>query len=179
MSGIFYLFSTFASAFRCDLLSRRGFAATLVACSMFASWTGDAVAETIRLTGKTALGTEHDVTLDEIDRIGAAEEKVYNPYEKLRVRYSGVMLDQFVAKYGAPSVTSVKVIAIDDYRITFDKAEWQEFRILLVTRLRGERFGLEQKGPARIVFADFSPNEEAHRAKLPKWLWMIQEISFE
>ena len=86
MSGIFYLFSTFASAFRCDLLSRRGFAATLVACSMFASWTGDAVAETIRLTGKTALGTEHDVTLDEIDRIGAAEEKVYNPYEKLRVR---------------------------------------------------------------------------------------------
>ena len=89
------------------------------------------------------------------------------------------MLDRFAAEFGDPSVTEIKITAIDDYRITFKKDEWEKFRIMLVTKLRGERFGLEDKGPARIVFPDFVPGEEAFLINLPKWLWMIQEIEFK
>tara|TARA_E500000318_G_scaffold89829_1_gene87492 strand:- start:2346 stop:2885 length:540 start_codon:yes stop_codon:yes gene_type:complete len=167
------------TGFRRAWLNPFGVVSVLLVCIVLLSWIGDASAETIRLTGNTALGADHDVTLEEIDQIGAIEEKVYNPYEKLRVRYAGVMLDQFVARYGNPSVASVKFTAIDEYRITFEKSEWENFRIMLVTKQRGERFGLEDKGPARIVFPDFDPDEEAFLLNLPKWLWMIQEIEFK
>ncbi|MEP3114832.1 hypothetical protein [Nisaea sp.] len=172
-------FSVSTPVSRCGGSLLRRFFVTFVFFAALVSWTFAVSADTIRMTGKTASGAEQDVTLDEIDLIGFVAERVYNPYEKRRVRYSGVLLDQLVAKYGDPSVKSVKLTAIDGYRITFEQAEWQEFRILLVTKLRGKRFDLEQKGPARIVFPDFTPDEEVHRAKLPKWLWMIQEIRFE
>ncbi|UUX50708.1 hypothetical protein NUH88_03190 [Nisaea acidiphila] len=130
------------------------------------------------MTGKTFDGATHDLTVEEIDSAGVVHERVFNPYEKLRVRYAGVLLDRLVAKFGDPSVRSIKISAIDDYRIEFDKTEWEQYRILFVTRLRGERFGLEKKGPARIVYVDFDPEEEAFRLRLPNWLWMIQEVEF-
>lgn len=132
----------------------------------------------IRLTGKTAKGHAHDVTMEQIDAIGVTAERVYNPYEKLQVRYAGVLLDRFVEAFGAPSVQSVRIRAIDDYQAEFDRSEWERFRILLVTRLRGERFGFEMKGPARIVYPDFDPDQEAFQISLPKWIWMIQEVEF-
>lgn len=176
MFGNVYLFGTLAA----DVVFGRLRLVALIWAIFFAiSWGPNAAAETIRLTGKTIFNEDYDVTLDEIDQIGVIEERVFNPYEKLKVRYSGVLLDRFVAKFGDPSVTSVTMTAIDDYRITFVKAEWERFRILLVTKLRGRRFGLELKGPARIVFPDFNPEKEIHRVKLPKWMWMIQRIDFK
>ncbi|MBO6559658.1 MAG: hypothetical protein JJ959_03940 [Nisaea sp.] len=141
--------------------------------------TGRVSAETIRMTGMTVDGAVHEVTLDEIDETGTIEEVVYNPYEKGKVRYSGVLLDKLVARFADPSVTTVRMTAIDDYRTVFEKAEWQKFRILFVTRRKGERFGLEKKGPARIVYPDFDAEKEIYQVNLPKWMWMIQEIKFE
>lgn len=164
---------------RCRRFAWCGRVAAILLLAMALLGGGGAVAETIRLAGKTASGEPLDVTLDEIDQVGVIEENVYNPYEKSRVRYSGVLLDRFIAKYGDPSVTEVKFTAIDDYRIIFEKAEWKKYRILLVTKLQGERFGLEKKGPARIVFPDFDPEQEDFMLNIPKWLWMIQEIDFK
>ncbi len=172
-------FNVFASAARCRVPTLSGFAAALVFSVMLSLWSSAAAAETIRLTGKLARGFQDTVTLNEIDQTGVIEELVYNPHEKLEVQYSGVLLDRFVDRYGDPSVTAIRMTAIDDYRITFERAEWENFRIMLATKMRGERFGLEKRGPARVVFIDFNPDEETYREKISKWIWMIEEIKFE
>jgi hypothetical protein len=154
-------------------------AASLLLTALLLLNSVDVSAETIRMTGKTVDGAVHDVPLDEIDEIGTIEQTVYNPYEKAKVRYSGVLLDKLVARFADPSVTTVRMTAIDDYRTVFEKAEWEKLRILFVTRQKGERFGLEKKGPARIVYPDFDAEKEIYQVNLPKWMWMIQEIKFE
>lgn len=154
-------------------------AASLVLAALLLLIPGGVSAETIRISGKTVDGSVRDLSLDEIDEIGTIEEIVYNPYERGKVRYSGVLLDKLVARFADPSVTVVRMRAIDDYRTVFEKGEWEKFRILFVTRLKGERFGLEKKGPARIVYPDFDPEKQVYQVNLPKWMWMIQEIKFE
>ncbi|MCR9254468.1 MAG: hypothetical protein NXI16_00035 [Alphaproteobacteria bacterium] len=132
----------------------------------------------IRLLGAIADNAKSRVTVAEIEAIGTAEIDAYNPYEKKADLYTGVWMRDFAAHFGDPGVTTITMTAIDDYEITFEKAEWDALRILIATKVNGSYMRLENKGPMRIIFPDYDPKLEAYQVNLPKWMWMIKRIEF-
>ena len=133
----------------------------------------------IKLLGKVASDVSARVTVKQIESIGTSDLDAYNPYEKRNDVYTGVWMNEFVARFGQPDVKSVTFKAIDDYEINFDPSEWKGLRILIATRVNGKYIGLEEKGPMRIVFPDYDPGKSVYQENLPKWMWMITKIEFK
>lgn len=133
----------------------------------------------IRLAGEIAENTAKRISISDIEAIGTAEVNAFNPYEKKSDDYTGVWLDEFVAHFGKPGVSMISLSAIDDYTIDFSSDEWNQIRIMVATRVNGKYIGYDEKGPMRIVFPDFDPNQEIYQDILPKWMWMINKVTFK
>jgi hypothetical protein len=133
----------------------------------------------IRLAGALADNARKRVSVGEIEAIGTVDVEAFNPYEKRSDTYTGVWMEDFAAHFGATDIKSLKTTAIDDYEITFDKAEWTELRILIATRVNGSYIDFDEKGPMRIVFPDYDEKLEAYQLNLPKWTWMITKVTLE
>lgn len=104
--------------------------------------------------------------------------EVYNPWEKRREVYSGIWVSELIKQYG-PSAKSLTLTAIDSYQTTLNDEEWQSFRIMLVTKVNGQYIDVKNKGPMRIVFADYDAADNRYELSLPKWMWMIKQLSFD
>lgn len=133
----------------------------------------------LNIVGKTKSGDSKEVSIGEIEAIGLRTLTVFNPYEKRSDEYSGVWLNELVSTFAGKGVQSVTMTAIDDYAVTFKAEEWQSLRILFATRVDGKHIGLEDKGPARMIFPDYDPKQEVYQVNLPKWMWMIQTLEFQ
>lgn len=134
---------------------------------------------TIQITLGGQEDSPRQITVAEVESAGLQQVNAYNPYDKNTDAYTGVWMKDFVAKFGSAETTSMTVRAIDDYEIDFDKSEWQTMRILIATRVDGAYIDFDKKGPMRIIFPDFDETLEEYQTKLPKWIWMITEISME
>ncbi|GAB4518822.1 MAG: hypothetical protein Tsb0019_19090 [Roseibium sp.] len=133
----------------------------------------------ILVSNAGSAGTQAMLSVAEIETAGLQEIEAYNPYEKRSDTYSGVWMQDFVARFGTGDVTALTTKAIDAYEIRFAREEWQTMRILIATRVNGEYIDFDRKGPMRIIFPDFDDTVEAFQDSLPKWTWMITEISME
>lgn len=105
--------------------------------------------------------------------------RLYNPWEKREEVYSGLFLDELVAKYALPETRKIRFIAIDGYSIVIEWFEWQKYRTLLATRINERHLSVRQKGPMRIVFPDYVADNEEYKANLHQWMWMINRIEFK
>jgi hypothetical protein len=114
-------------------------------------------------------GLEADFKLQTFD--------VYNPWEKRKDSYSGVLLNELVSKY-APNSQSLVVTAIDDYQVTITVEDGQNMRILLATKVNDRYIDVKNKGPMRIVFPDYDVADKRYELSLPKWMWMIKRLEF-
>ncbi|CUH66112.1 hypothetical protein TG4357_02241 [Thalassovita gelatinovora] len=162
--------------------SLRRLLVTLLVASAAASGTPAMASEDgtyrIRLTGALARGQTGSISVKELEKLGLQEAEAYNPLEHRSEVYTGVLLQDLVTVLGTNAVQSLTTTAIDHYEIHFEKREWNKFRIMLATRVNGDYIGFEEKGPVRIVFPDFDPNQLEYQEMLPKWMWMITKIEF-
>lgn len=131
----------------------------------------------VRSSGPDGDGTS--LTVADIEAVGIQEVQAYNPYEKRSDTYSGVWMQQFVDAFGLPQTRRLTTRAIDDYEITFERRERESMRILIATRVNGTHIDFDEKGPMRIVFPDYDETSERYRTNLPKWTWMITEVTME
>lgn len=134
---------------------------------------------TIQVTHAGREEAGRQVPVREIEQVGLQEIRAFNPYEKRSDTYKGVWMKDFVAAFGSAETSFLTTRAIDDYEITFSKDEWQDLRILIATQVNGEYIDFDKKGPMRIIFPDYDENLEAYQTNLPKWTWMITEITME
>lgn len=102
----------------------------------------------------------------------------YNPWEKRTDSYTGIWLDKLISQLASDKTEAVTFVALDNYQITFERAEWQADKIMLVTRVNGEHQPVRNKGPLRVVYQQFDPKNAAHGINLPKWIWMITRVEF-
>ncbi|MYM56191.1 hypothetical protein [Thalassovita mangrovi] len=153
----------------------------LLVAAMFATVTAAAEdgSRIIRLSGALADGQAAAVTVKDLETAGLQEFTVFNPFEQREDLYTGVFIKDLVHRFGAEDVQSITLTAIDQYSITFDREEWENFRILISTRVNGDYFGFDKKGPLRVVFPDYDPNQLAYQEILSKWIWMITRIEFK
>ncbi len=132
----------------------------------------------LRLLKNVKEGAPKYITIKEIEKLGVISQNVYNPYEKRKDLYGGVLFDAFVKKYAKENVKSVTLIAIDDYRVTVPKSEWTSKRMILSTRMNGEYIPIRLKGPLRIVYPDFDHQKKEYQVNLSFWIWMIKKVEF-
>lgn len=133
----------------------------------------------IRLSGKIKESTPNRITVKNIEKdLKYYQYNIYNPYEKKENLYGGILLNEFIKKYGTKDVSLVKIKAIDDYEVSFSKNEWSSTRILLSTKVDKKYIGFKDKGPMRIAFPDYDPKLQKCKDNMPKWMWMINKIEF-
>ena len=154
------------------------FAATVISMALPAMAT-DGTSQRILITGPGPDSVPKHLSVSEIEAAGLEQVHAFHPYEKRSNDYHGVWLQDFVKQFGTPDVSSVTTRAIDNYEITFSRDEWQSMRILIATRVNDRYVDFEEKGPLFVVFPDYDEKDKAYRANLPKWIWMITEISME
>lgn len=139
--------------------------------------TGD---KRVKISGKINATAPKYITPKSIEKDFETQNfELYNPWEKKRESYHGVLLDQLAKKYGTEDVKELKFVAIDDYNVDFKKELYEKERILLVYKVNGEYLSIRKKGPMKIVFVDYDASKKRYELNLPKWLWMIKYIEFK
>jgi hypothetical protein len=136
-------------------------------------------------TGKTVLtftglvGTKNtgsSIALDQtaIDRLGQVQVTVYEPWVKAETTFRGVWLaDVLKVVAAAPAAASLRMTALDDYRVEMTAADVRAGGILLATKSGdGSAIAVADGGPTRIVFVkgtEFGANAD-------HWIWSLKTI---
>lgn len=134
---------------------------------------------TISLSGNHCLEGTKKLSVNMIETVGLTDVRFDDPFEQKEMSYSGIWLHQFVQNFGREGVSSVTFTAIDDYEVTFSKKDWQNEKILVVTRMASNHIDLEHKGPVRIVYPDYNIKNYDSKENMPKWIWMIKRAKFK
>jgi hypothetical protein len=133
----------------------------------------------ITLTGKVQKGAPAKISPKTLFQKGPLiRSHIYNPWDKEAALYEGVLLEEFVRAFGAPSTSAIHLKALDGYAVTIEKELWESERIMLVVKTNGHYLPIREKGPLRIVFLDYDPAQKKYESNLPLWLWMITTIEF-
>lgn len=132
----------------------------------------------IRLGGDLGHSDLAGITIEQIEALGLAEVEVFNPDERRVATYQGVWLNDIVAGFGTGQTQNISMTAIDFYQASFDREDWERLRILLATREDGAHIEVDRKGPMRVIFADYNPEERAYQETIGKWIWMVNKIDF-
>lgn len=132
----------------------------------------------IHLHGSALTGKEQALSIDALDALAPATEWVIDdPYSGSETHYQGITLRDLVNAL-APNAQRVRMRAINDYIVVFERDEWEKLPILLATRNEGTRMSVANKGPARIIYRQTRENELRMQAYAPKWIWQVIDVEF-
>lgn len=133
----------------------------------------------IRLTGQVAERTPQRITVEDLERLPQTEYTVRDPYTKRRTTFRGVLVRDFVKRYGRAEVGALRFRALDDFKAELDRSDWERWDVLLATRADGARMTIATNGPARIVFPYDRSSEINATIYNDKWIWQINRVAFE
>ncbi len=133
----------------------------------------------IHLDGAVKNLTPGKVTVAELEKLPQTTYVTFNPYEKKRFTYTGVLLKDLVTAYAAPDCVALTVTARDEYQVTFFREEWLRWDILLATRTDGKTMSIRDSGPAKIVMPYDTVQNVDFDEYTPKWIWLIKSIHFK
>jgi hypothetical protein len=111
----------------------------------------------------------------DIERLPLHQTVLETKWE-LRGAFQGVLLSDLLAAVGLGSADRVRLHAIDEYAITVERHEIIEGNPLLATRLNGQPFGIENKGPLMLLWPQDAEDTVAGTASTAKWIWSVIEI---
>lgn len=134
--------------------------------------------DVVAIAGSLAKGPDRLITIAEIEAMGLTEVTSFNPHDDVTATYSGIWLRDLVSTLADQSTTKVTLTAIDHYQVDFDRDEWQDLEIFLATREDGKLIEFEDRGPLRVIIADYDEQQRKHQDTIAKWVWMITEIDF-
>lgn len=132
----------------------------------------------IHLHGSALTGQQQTLSIDALDALAPATEWVIDdPYSGSETHYQGIALRDLVNAL-APNAQRVRMRALNDYIVVFERGEWEKLPILLATRNEGARMSVANKGPARIIYRQTRENELRMQAHAPKWIWQVIDVEF-
>jgi hypothetical protein len=107
-----------------------------------------------------------------LESLGMVEARLYEPFEKKRLVFSGVELERVLEQAGVPRAAKLHMVALDDYQVDFTAAEVAAGGMLLATREGGQALPVEKGGPSRLVFLDGTKSGADDR----RWIWSVARI---
>jgi hypothetical protein len=108
-----------------------------------------------------------------LERLGLHEGVVFEPWEKIDMRFTGVALERLLDSVGASaSATSIHLTALDDYQVDISMAEIRSGSIILATRQDSAPIAVDKGGPTRIVYGSGTTSGE----NPDQWIWSVAKI---
>lgn len=118
------------------------------------------------------------LSLADIETLPLYDVALEHP-EGLEGDFTGVWLDDFLAKQGIPKDTRIRFIAHDDYTIFLSPAERKKRRYFMVTRFNGKPLKRQHLGPLFLIVP--ADAESVLRGTSPhtRWIWSIRELRYQ
>ena len=149
----------------------------LLTATLFAA--KDLSLKKVKFIGELKESKSLRVSIKEIEKIGYHDFFINDPHLTKPATYGGVFLKDFVKFYGKESVSKITFTAIDGYKITITKEEWNSDIILLTTQYNNKYTSYKTKGPLRIVYPKYNAKSKKYSKNLINWIWMIKTIEFQ
>lgn len=123
-------------------------------------------------------GTEHRYSPAELEQFTTYSLTTRTPWRDEPAEFQGVLLADVLAANGLDSVSSIAVLAENDYRTVIERAVWEEVDILVATRVDGRPHSRRARGPIQFVIDmdAFNASELTSESNL---VWMAARIEAE
>jgi hypothetical protein len=109
-------------------------------------------------------------TLDQMPRVNV---RVYEPFLKREMSFSGVRMSDLLAVIGvSPSAGSIYMHALDDYHVTFTRGQLASSGAVLATRANGARIAIKEGGPIRVIHSRSGRVAENG----DNWIWSVDRM---
>ena len=121
-------------------------------------------------------GRERTLTVRELESLGTWQVRTTSPWEEGEIVAEGPLLRDVLAHVGLDGAERILVRSADAYAPIIPREDWQDFPVILATRLDGQLLGRRHKGPTRIVYPLLQYPELASPQNPSRWVWLIASI---
>ena len=113
-----------------------------------------------------------------LESIGLVKYDVNDPFVKVKIDYSGVLLSQLLKIAGiSPDATTITLHALDDYSVDMDIADAEKWPVMLATQADGAYMPVDKNGPIISVFPYDDFSEIDHLTYDALWVWSLDSIT--
>ena len=142
------------------------------------------VAQTSKKTVLTVKGAAQGKTfrfdLPSLEKLGLIRYTSKNIWYDKPVTYEGVLGSKLLEFVGVPAgATKLKMRALNDYVVEIPIEDFRRWPVMLALKLNGKYMSVREKGPIWVVYPNHLYPELQSRSYQGKWIWQLQEISFE
>lgn len=150
-----------------------------VATSLFAK---DGVPrQKITLTGELLPSAPKSISIKDMESLRKPETiTIYDPYNKnIKTVFYGIYLSELVATYAKADFKTLKVMAIDGYKVDIPKADIKNANLFMSYKDDKGYLTVDRMGPGRIV----APVEGIINKDLllkigVYWVWQVKSLEF-
>jgi hypothetical protein len=121
-------------------------------------------------------GQERELSITDLERLPLHKASFETKWE-LKGDFVGVKLSDLLNHVGITQFKRLYVVASNDYKITIENTDAGIENVILASRLNGEPFALDNKGPFFIIWPDQAEDLFIGKASATKWLWGAVVIS--
>jgi hypothetical protein len=120
-------------------------------------------------------GQERVLTITDLEKLPLHKANIKTTWN-LKGDFVGVKLNDLLNHVGISKYKRLYVVASNDYKITIENTDPGIENVILASRINGEPFELDNKGPFFIIWPDQAEDLFAGKAAAVKWIWGAIEI---
>ncbi|MEM7210014.1 MAG: molybdopterin-dependent oxidoreductase [Pseudomonadota bacterium] len=124
-------------------------------------------------TSNSADGAHFDREL--FSSIGTSKIKTKTPWTESSDTFEGVLVRDLLERVGAKS-SRFRAIAHNDYEVTVEGIDFDQYPVILATRMNGKKMTLREKGPVWIIFPWDDHPELATKSVKRFSIWQLKSI---
>lgn len=124
----------------------------------------------------SAKGAEFDLAM--LEKLPQHTLTTQTPWEKTPTTFSGPLLRDVLAAAKA-SGTSIKAVALNDYKTTIPVSDALTFDMVLASRMNGQAIPVRTKGPLFIVYPYDSRSELRSTTYYERSAWQLRALTIE
>jgi len=114
------------------------------------------------------------IDLATLERMPRLKLRVFEPYEKRKMVFEGVLLSKLLEIAGSDSnANEIHLTALDDYKVDVPLAEIRNTDVLLATKADGKHMSISDGGPTRVIF----PPDSGTGRNPDMWIWNVETIT--
>ena len=126
----------------------------------------------IKISGN---GQERVLSISDLEKLPLHKANFDTKWD-LKGDFVGVKLSELLSHVGITQFKRLYVLASNDYKITIENNDPGIENAILASRINGEPFALDNKGPFFIIWPDQAEDLLVGKAADVKWLWGAVEI---
>ena len=112
----------------------------------------------------------------QIEALGAYRVITRTPWRSEDTVFEGALLSDILRANGISDASAIRVIAENDYAITIPAQVWQQWPVLVATRVNGKPHNRRERGPIQFVLPMNDNQALGEGSNVDYWVWMAARI---